>query len=68
MAELNSLSCLPSDVACAEIRWPVAYSYGGFAQVRQLAAHAYFDPLGPISVPAARAADVPAEPAPWAMR
>jgi hypothetical protein len=51
MTEYNALRCFDDADAGTEIRLPVAYSHGGFAQMRHLAVQANPNPLGPLPVP-----------------
>ncbi|MBK9080390.1 MAG: hypothetical protein WBP38_13890 [Hyphomicrobium sp.] len=53
MTAYNAIRCIEAVESSAEIRLPVAYSHGGFAQMRQLAVEINANPLGPIPVPVA---------------
>lgn len=52
MTELNDFERIEPVEAESELRFPVAYSHGGFAQLRHAAANPDVNPLGPIHVPA----------------
>jgi hypothetical protein len=64
MTEYNALRCFDAADAGAEIRLPVAYSHGGFAQMRHLAVQANPNPLGPLPVPEPGGLDALSVPAP----
>jgi len=51
LARSNTVSAQSVEAPC-EARFPVAYSHGGFAQVRHAFAVSDLNPLGPIRVPA----------------
>lgn len=52
MTELNDLARVEPVGVPSELRFPVAYSHGGFAQLRHSIAYPDANPLGPIPVPA----------------
>lgn len=52
MSELNGLAWTAPTSAFDHIQLPVAYSWGGFAQSRQVVASENANPLGPLPVPA----------------
>ncbi len=56
MTGYDLLRCIDLAGESAEIRFPVAYSHGGFAQMRQEPVPYDVNPLGPIPVPAQGAA------------
>lgn len=52
MSELNGLAWTAPTSTFDNIQLPVAYSWGGFAQSRQVVASDNSNPLGPLPVPA----------------
>lgn len=52
MSELNGLAWTAPTSEFDYIQLPVAYSWGGFAQSRQVVANDNTNPLGPLPVPA----------------
>lgn len=52
MTELNNLVRVEPVAALSELRFPVAYSHGGFAQLRHALSIPETNPIGPIQVPA----------------
>lgn len=51
MTELNDVVRVDGGETLCEVRFPVAYSYGGFAQSRYTMPTPALNPIGPIEVP-----------------